>query len=65
MAAASRGKQETDQLRANVEEQLNRLLTQLKDLEDNKEELVRCGYFLGLTFRRTNMMKCERTLCSN
>ena len=37
---ASRGKQETAQLKQNVEEQLNRLLTQLKDLEESKEELV-------------------------
>jgi len=38
--SASRGSQETTKLRANVEEQLNRLLTQLKDLEENKEELA-------------------------
>jgi len=37
--AASRGKQETDKLRENVEDQLNRLLNQLKDLEDSKEDL--------------------------
>lgn len=37
----SRGKEETIKLRENIEEQLNRLLTQLKDLEDNKEELVK------------------------
>lgn len=37
----SRGKQETQQLKVNVEEQLNRLLTQLKDLEESKEELVK------------------------
>jgi len=34
----SRGTQETSKLRAQVEEQLNRLLNQLQDLEDNKEE---------------------------
>lgn len=40
MSAASRGKQETDKLQTNIEEQLNRLLTQLNDLEENKEDLV-------------------------
>eukprot|EP01119_Soliformovum_irregulare_P001254 TRINITY_DN1097_c0_g1_i1.p1 TRINITY_DN1097_c0_g1~~TRINITY_DN1097_c0_g1_i1.p1 ORF type:complete len:192 (-),score=71.06 TRINITY_DN1097_c0_g1_i1:341-916(-) len=36
---ASRGAQETQKLQENVKEQLNRLLTQLKDLEEEKEEL--------------------------
>lgn len=36
----SRGAGETEKLKANVEEQLSRLLTQLQDLEDNKEDLV-------------------------
>jgi len=36
----SRGAQETQKLKANVQDQLNRLLSQLKDLEDNKEELA-------------------------
>mmetsp|Transcript_19254 Transcript_19254/g.26950 ORF Transcript_19254/g.26950 Transcript_19254/m.26950 type:complete len:192 (-) Transcript_19254:63-638(-) len=36
---ASRGASETQKLRENLEEQLNRLLTQLQDLEENKEDL--------------------------
>eukprot|EP00743_Colponemidia_sp_Colp-15_P004895 GILK01005276.1.p1 GENE.GILK01005276.1~~GILK01005276.1.p1 ORF type:complete len:204 (+),score=45.35 GILK01005276.1:41-613(+) len=36
---ASRGLSETGRLRANIEEQLNRLLTQMKDLEELKAEL--------------------------
>lgn len=37
--AASRGKQETEKLKTNVEDQLNRLLAQLQDLEEGKEFL--------------------------
>jgi len=37
---ASRGASETAKLKENVEEQLSRLLNQLKDLEDNKEDLA-------------------------
>ena len=36
----SRGEWETNKLRANVEQQLNRLIVQLSDLEEFKEELV-------------------------
>eukprot|EP01103_Thecamoeba_quadrilineata_P015028 TRINITY_DN4622_c0_g1_i1.p1 TRINITY_DN4622_c0_g1~~TRINITY_DN4622_c0_g1_i1.p1 ORF type:complete len:184 (-),score=46.91 TRINITY_DN4622_c0_g1_i1:24-575(-) len=36
---ASRGKQETDRLKSNLEDTLNRLLEQLKDLESLKDEL--------------------------
>jgi len=36
----SRGKDETTKLRAQVEEQLSRLLNQLQDLEDNKEDFA-------------------------
>ncbi len=35
----STGRQETDKLRANIQDQVNRLLTQLQDLEELKEEL--------------------------
>eukprot|EP01117_Protostelium_nocturnum_P002657 TRINITY_DN1345_c0_g1_i1.p1 TRINITY_DN1345_c0_g1~~TRINITY_DN1345_c0_g1_i1.p1 ORF type:complete len:204 (-),score=91.67 TRINITY_DN1345_c0_g1_i1:46-621(-) len=35
---ASRGSAETTKLQANIEEQLNRLLTQLKDIEEFKED---------------------------
>ena len=35
----SRGKSETEALKANIEAQLNRLVTQLQDLEDLKEDL--------------------------
>ncbi|PRP88571.1 hypothetical protein PROFUN_02982 [Planoprotostelium fungivorum] len=35
---ASRGADETKKLKENIEEQLNRLLTQLKDLEEFKDE---------------------------
>lgn len=38
-ANMSRGNEETKKLKANVEDQLNRLLTQLQDLEDLKDEL--------------------------
>ena len=33
-----RGNTETLRLKANIEDQLNRLLTQLQDLEDNRED---------------------------
>jgi len=36
---ASRGKQETAKLQANIQDQLNRLITQLQDLEEMREEL--------------------------
>lgn len=36
---ANRGQAETEKLRSNVEDQLNRLLSQLEDLEELKEEL--------------------------
>ena len=38
MAGSSRGDFETQQLRANVEEQLQRLLTQLEDLDELRDE---------------------------
>ena len=37
--ATQRGAAETNQLQQNVEEQLSRLVTQLQDLEENREEL--------------------------
>ena len=49
---ASRGAQETNQLKKNVQEQLNRLLTQLKDLEDNKEDLVRSALSTNLFYSK-------------
>jgi hypothetical protein len=33
-----RGSHETQRLKANIEDQLNRLLTQLQDLEDNRDD---------------------------
>ena len=39
MAGSSRGDFETQQLRANVEEQLQRLLTQLEDLDELRDEM--------------------------
>ena len=33
-----RGNSETLRLKSNIEDQLNRLLTQLQDLEDNRED---------------------------
>lgn len=48
---ASRGKHETELLRMNIEDQLNRLLTQLEDLDelkDGKEE-EEVGWELFLT----------------
>ena len=36
---ASRGDLETTKLKANIEDQLNRLLTQLSDLEEMRDEL--------------------------
>eukprot|EP00744_Colponema_vietnamica_P012457 GILI01017477.1.p1 GENE.GILI01017477.1~~GILI01017477.1.p1 ORF type:complete len:115 (-),score=46.10 GILI01017477.1:10-354(-) len=41
---ASRGQQETDKLKKNIEDQLNRLLTQLNDLEEMKAELDEAEY---------------------
>ena len=44
---ASRGKHETELLRMNIEDQLNRLLTQLEDLDelkDGKEEEEEVGW---------------------
>jgi hypothetical protein len=40
----SRGQAETDKLRQNIENQLNRLLTQLNDLEELREELTQDEY---------------------
>lgn len=34
---STRGKHETDMLKANIDDQLNRLLTQLEDLEELKD----------------------------
>ncbi|XP_053207611.1 protein LZIC-like [Panonychus citri] len=39
MTSTSRGAHETDKLKANLEEQLERLITQLSDLEECREEL--------------------------
>ena len=36
---ANRGQAETEKLRSNIEDQLNRLLSQLEDLEELKEDL--------------------------
>lgn len=36
---ASRGKDETAKLRTNIQDQLNRLITQLQDLEELREEM--------------------------
>lgn len=36
---ASRGAKETDKLRQNLEEQLERLMAQLRDLEEMRDEL--------------------------
>lgn len=45
--ASNRGKAETEKLRSNVEDQLNRLLSQLEDLEELKEELDEAEYKWG------------------
>lgn len=37
-AGRDRGNHETQRLKANIEDQLNRLLTQLQDLEDNRDD---------------------------
>jgi hypothetical protein len=37
--ASSRGQQETDRLRTNIQDQLNRLVSQLEDLEEMKDEM--------------------------
>jgi ElaB/YqjD/DUF883 family membrane-anchored ribosome-binding protein len=39
MASTSRGKQETDKLTTNIQDQLNRLVSQLEDLEEMKDEM--------------------------
>ncbi|KAN0038837.1 hypothetical protein ACTA71_001029 [Dictyostelium dimigraforme] len=41
---ASRGKTETNKLKVNIEEQLNRLLTQLQDIEELKEDISQEEY---------------------
>jgi len=41
---ANRGQAETEKLRSNVEDQLNRLLSQLEDLEELKDELDEAEY---------------------
>ncbi|KAJ5076955.1 protein lzic [Anaeramoeba ignava] len=41
---SSRGKQETEKLKKNIEDQLNRLLNQLQDLEELKEDLDQDEY---------------------
>ena len=40
---ATRGKRETEQLRGNISDQLNRLLTQVEDLEELKDEFEADG----------------------
>lgn len=50
---ASRGEWETNKLRTNVEQQLNRLIVQLKDLEEFKEELV----ILFINLNESNLFK--------
>jgi len=40
----SRGKQETDQLKKNIEDQLSRLISQLNDLEESKGDLEQDEY---------------------
>ena len=52
MAGSSRGDFETQQLRANVEEQLQRLLTQLEDLDELRDEMDD-----GSTRRRAETMQ--------
>jgi hypothetical protein len=42
--AANRGKQETEKLQKNIEDQLNRLLSQLEDLEELKADLAEDEY---------------------
>jgi len=44
MMAASRGKEETAKLKANIQDQLNRLITQLQDLEEMKDEMEPSEY---------------------
>jgi len=43
-SAASRGKAETDLLRSNIKDQLDRLFTQLEDLEELKDEFEQNEY---------------------
>ncbi len=47
---ASRGKDETQKLKQNVEEQLYRLLNQLKDLDENKDDFVIISKLLSSEF---------------
>jgi hypothetical protein len=44
MSTNTRGRAETASLKKNIEEQLNRLLAQLQDLEDMKGELDAAEY---------------------
>jgi hypothetical protein len=44
MESAGRGNAETQRLKANIEDQLNRLLTQLQDLEDMQDDFTEDEY---------------------
>ncbi len=54
---ASRGEWETNKLRANIELQLTRLITQLKDLEEFKDELVCIFLYCVISYRKESMKK--------
>ncbi len=49
---AARGNRETEQLRENIKDQLNRLLTQVEDLEELKDEFEPDGTAWRSTLRR-------------
>eukprot|EP01102_Stenamoeba_stenopodia_P004922 TRINITY_DN15426_c0_g1_i1.p2 TRINITY_DN15426_c0_g1~~TRINITY_DN15426_c0_g1_i1.p2 ORF type:complete len:221 (-),score=82.90 TRINITY_DN15426_c0_g1_i1:100-675(-) len=60
--AASRGKQETEKLKTNVEDQLNRLLSQLQDLEEGKEFLDEDEYEATKSDTLQQLREFEATL---
>eukprot|EP01101_Sappina_pedata_P009591 TRINITY_DN564_c0_g1_i1.p2 TRINITY_DN564_c0_g1~~TRINITY_DN564_c0_g1_i1.p2 ORF type:complete len:202 (+),score=115.00 TRINITY_DN564_c0_g1_i1:2-607(+) len=61
-AMATRGRQETDKLRTNVEDQLNRLLAQLQDLETLKDELDDDEYEMTKSDTLDQLKSFQKTL---
>eukprot|EP00753_Platysulcus_tardus_P022654 PLAT9864.1.p3 GENE.PLAT9864.1~~PLAT9864.1.p3 ORF type:complete len:191 (+),score=109.55 PLAT9864.1:1051-1623(+) len=59
---ASRGASETERLRRNIEEQLERLLSQMEDLEEMKEELEDEEYEEGMADTREQLQEFKTML---
>ena len=59
---ATRGTKESEQLRKNVEDQLNRLLQQLQDLEEMKDDMEESEYTSSKEDTLQQMKEFEQTL---